>query len=528
MKKLLLNFILLFSTSGMLTAQVSGILDPTFNASGFDIMDIQQLDLFQDVIVQSDQKIVAVGMSFNDNYISTAYAMRFLPSGELDTEFGGDGRFFIEVDNEANIYGVTINAEGKIILVGSTTDYQNYKMLLIQVNPDGSIDNSFGTNGITTVNVGLVEVNKADYAFDVDIDADGNILVAGSSLDTAYMNMPTVVRFTPSGQVDQTFGNQGVASIPAIHGENVFDCIKVQNDGKIVAAGHYAQGLLWFVLLVTRFNEDGSLDQSFGDNGIIKYSYSNVDDEAYGLDITPQGNILIAGFVGSATYNYDAYVVQFKPNGQLDSTFGTNGVIIEDFGNYDVAKDVKVLDNGKIVVVGESGEGPPNAYDLAVWQYNADGSPDLSFGQNGMATHTIDDYNVMLHGLDIQSDGKVVAVGQARISAGGENDFFICRIISDASIGFEHLNSETSARVFPNPISTKSVLNVQFTGNARSQKIDLFTVSGQLLLSTRVNSGTSSQVMNIDLPGSIKQGIYFVTTTFENGTTSTSKLVVWE
>jgi uncharacterized delta-60 repeat protein len=530
MKKQLLFLLLLISSSSILNAQASGAFDPTFNASGYDIMDIQQLDLFQDVAVQSDNKIVAVGMSFNDNFISTAYIMRFLPSGELDTEFGGDGRFSLEIDNEANIYSVAISDEGKIIIAGSTTDYQDYKMLLIQVNPDGSIDNSFGTNGVVTINVGQVDKNKADYIFDVDTDTNGNIIVAGSSLDTAYFNMPTLVRFTPTGQLDETFGTNGVVTIQAINGENVFDCVKIQNDGKIVAAGHYSQGLIWFVLLVARYNEDGTLDTEFGDGGIIKYSYSNVDDEAFGLDITPTGNIVIAGFVGSQSYNYDAYIVQFKNNGQIDSTFGTNGVIIEDYGNFDVAEDIKVLDNGKIVVVGETGEGPPNGYDLAVWTYNSDGTPDLSFGQNGIAVHAISDYNVMLHGVDVQEDGKIIAVGQARASTGSENDFFIGRIIGDVSIGFADLTNSSSTVLYPNPIRSSETIQIKPTQkNITASKIELYNTNGQLIQAASTsNSKTSFNGISMKLSSAVSQGIYFVKTTFETGEISTSKLVVWE
>jgi uncharacterized delta-60 repeat protein len=530
MKKLLLNLILLFSTSGMLSAQVGGAFDPSFNASGYDIMDIQQLDVFQDVIVQSDQKIVAVGMSFNDNYISTAYVMRFLPTGELDTEFGGDGRFFFELDYEANIYSVALNSEGKIIVAGSTTDYQDYKMLVMQINPDGSFDSSFGNNGVVSINVGQVETSKSDFAYDVAVDSNGKILLAGSSLDTAYLNMPTLVRLLPTGELDASFGVNGVATIPAINGENVFDCMRIQNDGKIVAAGHYSQGLLWFVLLVARFNEDGTLDESFADGGVIKSSYSNVDDEAYGVDITPDGNIIIAGFIGSQSYNYNAYITQFKPNGQVDSTFGTDGVIIEDYGQFDVAEDIKVLENGKIVVVGQTGEGPPNAYNMAVWQYNADGSPDQNFGQNGVAVHPINDYNVMIHGVDIQADGKIVAVGQARTTAGGENDFFVGRIISDASIGFELVANASEVQMFPNPIRNNSSLQLTYPHNSSAaQKVELFTISGQLLLSSNFENGTKSgSGISMNIPASVGQGIYLVTTTFNNGNTSTSKLVVWE
>jgi uncharacterized delta-60 repeat protein len=409
------------------TKAQDGDLDLSFASGGVNILDIDFLDTFQDVIVLADGSIIAAGMSFNSSFVSTAYVVKYTPEGNVDTSFGVNGIFSYSLDFEANIFSCVVRSNGKILLAGSTTDYTDYKILLISLLPSGSLDTPFGTNGVVTQSVGLAANFDEDMAYDMTLDASGKILVSGRSLGTDYLPRPVVLRFLLNGSLDTTFGVNGVAALPVTFGDNSFDCLAVQPDGKIVAAGHYASGLSWFVMLVARFNSNGTLDTTFGTNGIVTYSYGNVDDEAYGLAIKDDGCILVGGFTTTVSYNYSMLMMQFTPSGVLDTNFGSGGVVVSDLGQFDVADDIQILDDGSIVLAGTSGFGPPNAYDMAVWKYNADGTPDTGFGVNGVAVHNVAGHKVMLHGLDIQSDGKIVVSGQAR-DASNLNHMFVGRL----------------------------------------------------------------------------------------------------
>ena len=229
-------FLLIFNKG---IAQDNGSLDESFADGGVAMLDEQNIDIFQDVIVQDDQKILGIGLSFDNSFVGSVYVVRYMPDGSIDEGFGVNGIFTYQLDYEALAYRGVINSAGKIILAGTTTDYVDYKMLLIQLNSDGTLDNSFGDGGVATASVGLAEQFQNDEAGGIALDANENILISGFSLDENSMTRPVVLRFSPEGILDTTFGDNGVATIPITNNENTFDCVQVQPDGKIVAAGHY-------------------------------------------------------------------------------------------------------------------------------------------------------------------------------------------------------------------------------------------------------------------------------------------------
>lgn len=518
-----LCFLLVFAGIGsenQASAQTPGSLDISFNSQGYASDDKGLIDVYHKVMVQPDQKIVAVGMSWNEAYVAEVVVTRFLPNGFLDLGFGTSGSFTYTLDYEALAYDAILSPEGKIILVGSTTDYLKYRILLIQLNSDGTLDNEFGDNGLVTTVTGLVTENGEDMAYGVALDATGNIIVSGSSYDENYLRRPIVVKYSPTGVLDTSFGVDGVASIPVTNAENVFDCVAVQPDGKIIAAGHYAQDLLYFVLLMARFNEDGSLDTSFGDGGIIKYSYANVDDEAYAIALRPDGKILAAGFSGTQVYNYNSFLVQFTPEGQLDSIFGNNGVVLLDRANYEVAEDLKIMPNGDAIVIGTSGEGPPNAYHLAVCKYTSDGSLDPEFGDNGLVQHEIDDYYVMLHSCAIQDDGKLIVAGQAR-SQVGNNDFIVCRMFIDEPNALADLEPGKFG-LYPNPSSGASNIRLIDSSNQNWERAEIYSTTGSLVLSTAINKGS----LSIELPLSLNPGIYLIRLIDQEQQSQAQKLII--
>lgn len=121
--------------------------------------------------------------------------------------------------------------------------------------------------------VSEVALNAEDIGYDVALDAEQNILVSGSSTDTNYVRRPIVVRFTPSGELDTTFGVDGVATIPVLEvGGNSFQGVAA-DPRQDVASGYFANTELWYVMLLVRFDTNGVLDPTFGDAGIVKFNY---------------------------------------------------------------------------------------------------------------------------------------------------------------------------------------------------------------------------------------------------------------
>ena len=506
---LLAGCCLLLCTVPLLQAQ-PGALDLTFNGTGYEVDPVNSLDVGQKILVQDDQKILAIGSSFDATYTARAYVFRYLPDGTPDATFATNGVFSYELDNEVDLYSAVLTPEGKILLAGSTTDYQTYRLLLIQLNADGSFDNSFGINGVLVQSVSVVEANAEDMGYDVALDTQGNILVCGSTYDADTIRHPFIARFSPSGELDTSFGVNGIATIPSSgEGSSAFKGIVVQPDGKIVASGYYGNTILWYVMLVVRFNADGSLDPAFGDAGVVKYNYGNVDDEGDDLQLTADGSFLVAGVTVTQTYNYSALLAKFTPDGMLDTTFGNAGTVKEDLNTFDFASNVVELPDGKIVMAGSSGVGPPGAFDLAVWKYHADGTPDMTFGTNGVAQHVIPQYSTMIYAMGIQADGKILIGGQARTTT-NQNYFYIGRLQNDLGTGIMERNASAEALVYPDPATASSTVTLQVSEAVLpGARISLYTADGRLAFTSAVDElQHDAQHISIQLPSALAPGVY--------------------
>ncbi len=502
----------LLGAPAMLHAQ-AGALDPTFNGTGYVIAPVNDLDNAQKILVQEDQKVLLIGMSFDATYTARAYVFRYLPDGTPDPDFAINGVFTYELDNEADIYSAVLTHDGKILLAGGTTDYQTYRLLLIQLNADGTLDNSFGTNGVLAQSISVVTANAEDIAYDITLDAVGNIIVCGSTFNEDYVRRPFVARFSANGVFDTSFGLNGIASIPVLAvGGNSFQGVVVQPDGKIVASGYFGNSELWYVMLLVRFEADGSLDPTFGDAGVVKYNHGNVDDEGEDLKLTPDGSILVCGVTVTQTYNYSALLAKFTSVGELGTTFGNLGTVTEDLANFDFASNLLIQSDGSIMMAGSSGVGPPGSFDQAVWKYHADGTRDASFGTNGLSQPAIPDHYTMIYAMAVQADGKILIGGQARTTM-NENYFYVARIQNDISTGITERSTSMDALVFPDPATAGTSVTVQANAPiAADAQLSLYATDGRLVFSapTALLAREAGRV-SFQLPGDIAPGAYKLT-----------------
>jgi uncharacterized delta-60 repeat protein len=523
MKNLLVTLTVSILSVGLF-AQPAGTIDPSFADNGKLIIDNGNVDLFTDVEIQNDQKIVAVGITYDAAFVASAQAMRFWPDGSPDLTFGTNGVFTYSLNFEANIYACTIRDNGKIVMTGSTTDYNDYRILLIQLNEDGTLDNSFGTNGVVVQKIGPDMNFFEDHSYAIALQDDGMILVAGKSYNLDYRFVPVVVRFTENGELDTAFGTNGVASVPVIDVENDFDCLVVQDDGKIVASGHYANELLSFALLVARFLPDGTLDDTFGDNGIINYPYQ-ADAEGFGITLTSDDKILLTGFTASASYNYSMMLMKFDQQGNPDPGFGDEGLVIADYGSYDIGYGIHVQSNDKILVAGTSGELVPNDCDMALWRYNPDGTLDNTFGTNGMSK--IQFYGNPDEGLAMahQSDGKIVIAGKAR---NANFDYAMVRILNDFSTSLPETNELAVLSVAPNPVAQNSNVAISFEMiEAGEVHLEFITLQGNLAGIVELgHQDAGLQTSTITIPSSVEPGVYFIRVRGNGNEGATSKIIV--
>jgi uncharacterized delta-60 repeat protein len=236
-------------------------------------------------------------------------------------------------------------------------------------------------------------------------------------------------RLTPNaGDLDQTFGNGGLVTTDLNSGYDWAYAVAPQPDGKVVAAGR--TGISGFDFAVVRYNSDGSLDTSFGSGGQVVTDLGSGDDYAQGVVIQPDGKIVVAGYTGTGLA-HDFAVVRYNSDGTLDTSFGTGGQVVTDFGGNDTGAAVALQSDGKIVVAGsyDSSNSLSDA-DFALARYNADGTLDGTFGSGGkVVTNFNGSSNDVAHALALQADGKVVLGGEsnglfalARYNAAGTLD----------------------------------------------------------------------------------------------------------
>ena len=216
------------------------------------------------------------------------------------------------------------------------------------------------------------------------------------------------------GTLDNSFGINGKARFAVtglVDQNNVF---ALQTDGKMITAGPYNSGTNWD-LVVVRLNSDGSPDNSFGTSGKVTTAVATGNEVPYGIVIQPDGKIIIGG--GGNNADADVFLVRYNSNGTLDNSFDGDGIVITNMGGNEGAFGVALQPDGKIVAAGYStvgGQLEPTAF-----RYNSNGTPDNSFDGDGIAVFAgMPTNDNMRGGLAIQPDGKIVMAGNDNYSGG--------------------------------------------------------------------------------------------------------------
>jgi uncharacterized delta-60 repeat protein len=319
--------------------------------------------------------------------------------GDLDLSFGGDGKVatnFTSGDDMA--FGVAVQPDGKIVAVGSA-DFQN-EFALARYTTDGSLDTSFDVDGKVTTSF----TGDHDSAHDVAIQADGNIVAVGTAGFESY----ALARYESNGNLDPSFGGgDGKVLSDLTGGRDVALAVTIQANGKIVVAGRSAGARGRFAL--ARYQSDGSLDHSFGGDGIVFTNLTPRDDYARDVAIYANAKVVAAGRAGRAGGRFA--LARYESDGRLDTSFGGDGRVLTNFtSGDDHARGVAIQPNGRIVVAGGAGRAGGR---FALARYESDGGLDASFGGDGkVLTNFARGLDVAL-GIAIQSNRRIVAAGHA-------------------------------------------------------------------------------------------------------------------
>ena len=377
----------------------AGDLDPTFGNGGLGMTDfgVGMDDQGYGIAIQPDGKILESGYSCDDacegGFIYYALA-RYNADGTLDTTFGIRGKARAYVDNGAG-FGAGLQTDGKIVVVGEAVVGGYTVQGLARFLPSGRLDRTFGNQGTVANSAGLP-------AFRALIQPDGKIVTIGSDL---------LARYNSDGTLDSRFGNGGIVKDP-VPGEGQGGALDLR--GRILVAGWTDVSPVEFV--VARYTRRGTLDSTFGSGGIVETAIGE-SAEAHAITIQPDNKIVAVGQQGNSTGSrYDFGAVRYLSNGSLDPTFGTGGIVTTDVpGGNGTAEAAALQGDGKIVVVGSLAHFP--ASEPTVARFLPDGELDQTFGTNGLVITTVgevEDPEAGAHAVVLQTDGKIVAAGTAR------------------------------------------------------------------------------------------------------------------
>jgi len=204
------------SNGGLVRFNADGTVDTTYGASGLVATDFEPMA----AELQPDGKLVAAGKFTIADPFERGFAIgRFLPDGSLDPTFGTGGRVNTSVGGDGSAAAMTLQADGKIVAAGSSLS-PGANFTLVRYLPDGSLDVTFGGDGVVTTDFGIVSGVSG-----VRQQADGKIVAAG---------LGGLARYLPDGNLDTTFGGDGIVIDFGGSG------LVIQPDGRLVVGGNFS------------------------------------------------------------------------------------------------------------------------------------------------------------------------------------------------------------------------------------------------------------------------------------------------
>lgn len=482
----------------IMRCNTNGVADSTWGSDGeVDLASSNGDDGVSGINILRDGTILATGGSFNGEY-SNFSVTRFTPNGLLDASFGHQGSATIGIDGaNINANSAAIQSDNSIVFAGEVITGSVYAIALARITKDGIPDSTFGTDGVVTTAFG----NDDDGAYKCAVQSDDKIVVTGYTGNSTQYN-GFVIRYMPNGSIDSTFGTAGVV-VFGLGTEEEGNAIGVQPDGKIVISGRTTSGSDRNILLM-RLNPNGSMDNSFGINGITVTALSTGNDGGYSLTFQKDGKILLGGFTYPGS-SFDAAIVRYTADGKLDPEFGTSGRVVYDMGSgkQEVLTSIVVQADGKIIAGGYSGTfaggGVDDAQTLLI-RLNPDGSFDNTFGTNGVLTTTYDRDNSGSGSLGLQPNGGIiVATG---VDYGKQYDVAVMRLQSGLNLGVDNSGRpDVNAHVYPNALASESTLEYEATTRA-AITISLIDMQGKTALilqpETVVEAGGHTLHFNTD------------------------------
>lgn len=353
--------------------------------------------------------IVAAGIALGSSSSQAQTA------GSLDTTFGSNG--IVTTSLGSGVSGAPLGAfeesNGDILVVVqafiASTPAGDGAVQILRYTPQGQLDTTFGTNGIVTTTIPNIFVQTA-----VAQDPEGRLVIAGKATNSSGATGLGVARLTPNGQLDTTFGTGGVTTTFLTNTLESVGAFLLQPNGQIVVAGSEISVVKRQpgTNVMARYDSNGSLDQAFGSEGIAVTAA-----EPESLALLANGDYL--GVTGPST-------MEFGPNGAPVSSFtSSTPTATSPFATIAVASSGDVVEAASVTPPGTQPSRGPRTSDVQVARFSENGTADSTFTTTTfpfVAINSTNSLNVNVNipsGVAFQSTGQVIVAGGLSGTASG-------------------------------------------------------------------------------------------------------------
>lgn len=404
-----------FPQIGIVRYNADGTMDSGFGNNGKIISELAPYGTYgSKLLLLPDGKFLITSLKFYqgdpDYYIGIE---RYTADGLVDTSFGTDGQAASSWGGGQNIpASMALLPDGRFVVAGTYIQNGNSKLALAQFNANGTLDTSFSADGKVITNFGA-----GTYAFGYGVftNPDGKIMATAYVTSQSARNLG-VVQYNANGIPDAGFDADGMVVTPVAADDDsgATNAIVRQADGKFIVVAQLTNTMLPASdFVIRRYNADGSADVGFGTNGRVATTFDTGLNEAQAAVVAPDGKIVVAGrSTPEGGAHAEIALAQYNADGSPDDSFGSGGKVTEVFekGN-DELKVVLVQPDDKLIAVGTSAHRQSNntlKKDIVLSKYNADGSPDTTFGNSGKVYAAFGEhYNIVVAAV-LQPDGKIL------------------------------------------------------------------------------------------------------------------------
>jgi uncharacterized delta-60 repeat protein len=380
-----------------------GDLDTSWGGTGVVISSHTYPSLAYALANYLDNRVLVIG-SVIDSLLSRILVQRFLADGSPDTSCNGTGQF-IDSANDAVASDVVVLSDGSFIVAGTMQINNKGTLFLAKFTSSCEVDGSFGNGGFAKY-----PSDNSTAGTALAVQSNGSIIVVGyeylTVLDSSDQRI-LVTRFSSMGVLDVSFGNSG-RFISSSNEEGRAQDVVLDDDGRIIFVGSIVGNLAPSAAIVGRLTNMGSLDTSFATQGYLIDEF-NGDPELNAIAVRPNGNLVAVGTYGgpAPSLQQSPIVVCLTQSGAFDTACGPQGWKYLPASNRDIfGDDVFVTADNHILISGMSDAGSPAPI---VMRLDDTGAVDSDFATSG--TWNGSPLSGRLHAVSAQSDGRIIAAG---------------------------------------------------------------------------------------------------------------------